>query len=254
MAEYIKNLNEGTHKTSEDDAEMISRFEMMKVCPDILITNYSMLELMLLRPRESSIWASTKNWLKSSDDNKLLFVIDEAHMYRGSFGGEVSLLIRRLLIKLGIPRNKVQFILTTASMPSNSENEIQEFANKLTSAELTNKFEHITGKQICYKNDHTVEIPFNKFIEFSDGDFEANSEDGLKSLNSFFKGLPEYENWSSFEDAERWLYKHLRQFSQFEKLFELCQGTARSFVFLKMRYFLTFLSNMLRKIKRFQYC
>lgn len=237
LAEYIKNLNEGTHKTSEDDAEMISRFEMMKVCPDILITNYSMLELMLLRPRESSIWASTKKWLKSSDDNKLLFVIDEAHMYRGAFGGEVSLLIRRLLIKLGIPRNKLQFILTTASMPSNSENEIQEFANKLTSAELTNKFEHITGKQICYKNDHTVEIPFNKFIEFSDGDFEADSEDGLKSLNSFFLGLPEYENWSSFEDAERWLYKHLRQFSQFEKLFKLCQGTARSFVFLENEIF-----------------
>lgn len=151
LKEYIEQLKLGVHKTSVDDAEMISRFEMMQVCPDILITNYSMLELMLLRPREANIWKSTKQWLKSSDDNKLLFVIDEAHMYRGSFGGEVSLLIRRLLIKLGIPRNKVQFILTTASMPANSEDKIQSFANRLTSADDNNIFEHISGKQLSYK-------------------------------------------------------------------------------------------------------
>ena len=67
---------------------------MQNFCPDILITNYSMLEYMLMRPIEQSIWKSTRDWLKRSKDNKLLFVIDEAHMYRGSAGGEVALLIR----------------------------------------------------------------------------------------------------------------------------------------------------------------
>lgn len=229
LKEYIEKLKLGEHITSADDAEMISRFEMMQECPDILITNYSMLELMLLRPRESSIWESTKKWLKSSDDSKLLFVIDEAHMYRGAFGGEVSLLIRRLLIKLGIPRNKVQFILTTASMPANSEDKIQTFANRLTSADDNNRFEHITGKQLSYENEHTIEIPFEKFIEFNDGDFEANSEQGLVALKKFFRDLPNFEDWSSFDVAEIWLYKHLRKFTQFEKMFDLCQGKAQSY-------------------------
>ena len=96
---------------------MITRFEMQQFCPDILITNYSMLEYMLLRPREQNIWNSTREWLNESPENKLLFIIDEAHMYRGSSGGEVALLIRRLFHKLGISRSRVQFILTTASMP-----------------------------------------------------------------------------------------------------------------------------------------
>ena len=70
-------------------------------------------------------------------NNKLLFVIDEAHMYRGSAGGEVSFLIRRLFHRLGIDRSRVQFILTTASMPNKNEADrrvIQTFANDLTAS------------------------------------------------------------------------------------------------------------------------
>ena len=96
MADFIEELREGHHIPNSEDAELITRFEMQNCCPDILITNYSMLEYMLFRPRESSIWDSTKKWLQEAPNNKLLFIIDEAHMYRGSAGGEVSLLIRPL--------------------------------------------------------------------------------------------------------------------------------------------------------------
>ena len=94
---------------------------MQQFCPDILITNYSMLEYMLFRPREEKIWKNTKTWLDRDPSHRLLFIIDEAHMYKGSAGGEVALLIRRLLHKLDISRRRVQFILTTASMPDRSE-------------------------------------------------------------------------------------------------------------------------------------
>ena len=61
-----------------------------------------MLEYMLLRPIESKIWADTQNWLNADSNNKLLFVIDEAHMYRGSAGGEVSFLIGGCSIALAL--------------------------------------------------------------------------------------------------------------------------------------------------------
>ena len=48
-------------------------------------------------------------------------------MYRGSAGGEVALLIRRVLHKLGIGRDRVQFILTSASVPSD-DTPIYKFA------------------------------------------------------------------------------------------------------------------------------
>lgn len=90
MTAYLARLHESIHTPDEEDAELITRFEMQQVCPDILITNYSMLEYMLLRPIEQGIWDSTKAWLNENAENRLLFVIDEAHMYRGSSGGEVA--------------------------------------------------------------------------------------------------------------------------------------------------------------------
>ena len=102
MAAFLERLEEGRHEPDPEDAELITRFEMQQVCPDILITNYSMLEYMLIRPREENIWSDTKAWLNTDPANCLQFIIDEAHMYRGASGGEVALLIRRLFHKLGI--------------------------------------------------------------------------------------------------------------------------------------------------------
>ena len=134
MDAFLQGLHKNLHIPDTEDAELITRFEMQKYCPDILITNYSMLEYMLLRPREHAIWDDTRTWLNLSPNNRLLFVIDEAHMYHGSAGGEVALLIRRLFHKLGISRDKVQFILTTASLPRQSEADdkaVKQFAREL---------------------------------------------------------------------------------------------------------------------------
>lgn len=49
---FVNDLYENKHTTHELDAELITRHEMQKQCPDILITNYSMLEYMLVRPIE----------------------------------------------------------------------------------------------------------------------------------------------------------------------------------------------------------
>src|SRR5690606_8069885 len=53
---YVANLNKGKHISHIKDAELITRAEMQKSCPDILITNYSMLEFMMIRPIEQCIW------------------------------------------------------------------------------------------------------------------------------------------------------------------------------------------------------
>lgn len=68
-------------------------------------------------------------------------------MYRGSAGGEVALLIRRVLHKLGIGRDRVQFILTSASVPSD-DTPIYKFACELSAQnEKANNFKIIRGKE-----------------------------------------------------------------------------------------------------------
>ena len=148
MSAFLQRLHDGRHVPDSEDAELITRFEMQQFCPDILITNYSMLEYMLFRPREAQIWNDTRKWLNSDLQNKLLFVIDEAHMYKGSSGGEVALLIRRLFHKLGISRQRVQFILTTASMPGRDEKDrlaVRQFAQELTAADEPTNFRFLSG-------------------------------------------------------------------------------------------------------------
>lgn len=120
--------------TQPDDRELLTRDEMQRLCPDILITNYSMLEYMLMRPIERTIFQQTRDWLDANCDNKLILVLDEAHMYRGTGGAEVALLIRRLMARLGITRDRLRCILTSASL---GEGEEAEEAVKLFSCELT---------------------------------------------------------------------------------------------------------------------
>ena len=125
MTSFVEALKNNTldKYDSSNDAELMLRYEMQQHTPDILITNYSMLEYMLIRKVENNIWEETKKWLSDSEDNKLLIVIDEAHMYSGASGGEVALLIRRLFSRLGIDDKKVQFIMTSASMPNENEDD-----------------------------------------------------------------------------------------------------------------------------------
>ena len=56
LSTFVAHLRDGRHVTDPEDAELITRFEMQTTSPDILITNYSMLEYLLFRPRERNIW------------------------------------------------------------------------------------------------------------------------------------------------------------------------------------------------------
>lgn len=136
-------------KTQPDDRELLTRHETQNWCPDILITNYSMLEYMLMRPIERPVFQQTREWLAADPQNELIMVLDEAHMYRGAGGAEVALLLRRLAARLEVPRERVRYILTSASLGDDEEarTAIKTFASDLTglSPDSPRKFELITG-------------------------------------------------------------------------------------------------------------
>ena len=97
------------------DPELLLRHEVQDNPPDLLITNYSMLEYMLLRPIERPIFEETRAFFERHTNERLLFVLDEAHLYRGASGTEVALLIRRLRNRLGLSPDRLQVIATGAS-------------------------------------------------------------------------------------------------------------------------------------------
>lgn len=135
-------------KTCASDRELMTRHEVQQACPDLMITNYSMLEYMLLRPIERNIFQQTREWLRADNRNVLTIVLDEAHLYSGVAGAEVALLLRRLISRLGISRERVRFILTSASFGSGETavEDAKRFARELTGArKVPNQFAHVEG-------------------------------------------------------------------------------------------------------------
>ncbi|MCH3949588.1 MAG: DEAD/DEAH box helicase [Acidaminococcus sp.] len=231
LTDFIDKLKQNQHYTNPEDAELITRFEMQSLSPDILITNYSMLEYMLIRPIEGKIWKDTKSWLNFSPSNRLLFIIDEAHMYRGSAGGEVALLLRRLFHKLGIGRNRVQFILTTASMPQKNKEDItsiKTFFNNLTASE-SSEFVYITGDRKDSSKFASQEIPKEKFLAFDLEDFDSSEKNKFNALKTFWDGISgNHQSFTTLQDISSWMYDNLTTFKPFNKLLTLCRGSAVS--------------------------
>jgi Lhr-like helicase len=112
---------------SIDGGEMVSRWDMHRAPPDILVTNASMLGTMLSREVEDKVFKSTRQWLARDPESYLFLIIDELHLVRGSAGTEVSFLIKSLLQRLGLDKpelmHKLRILASSASLPLDGENE-----------------------------------------------------------------------------------------------------------------------------------
>lgn len=127
-----------------EDPELITRHEVLGAPPDVLITNYSMLEYMMMRPLERPVFDQTRAWLQANPEERLLLIIDEAHLYRGAGGAEVALLLRRLRARLGVSPDRIQVICTSASF--DDPDYAREFAAQLSGTD-PNAFDTITGEK-----------------------------------------------------------------------------------------------------------
>ena len=111
--------------------EIVFREDMRKRPPHILLTNYSMLEYLLIRPEDSPLFDGNMGKLWQ------FIVLDEAHQYRGTKGMEMGMLIRRLKARLRDGGRNTPFtcIATSATISSGETSEdkeaIAEFANEL---------------------------------------------------------------------------------------------------------------------------
>ncbi len=97
--------------------EVVSREIFRKRPPQILITNYSMLEYLLLRPSDTPLFSGPWRFI----------VVDEAHSYRGAKGSEVALLLRRVRDRVKGPGdNSIQYVATSATLGDDKEETVQK--------------------------------------------------------------------------------------------------------------------------------
>lgn len=100
--------------------EKLSREAILADPPHLLLTNYAMLEYLLLRPRDNPIFEGN-NWT--------FFVLDEIHTYNGAKGIEIAMLLRRLKERVGkSEEGSIRCIGTSATL-SSEEGGIKEVIN-----------------------------------------------------------------------------------------------------------------------------
>lgn len=155
-------------KDGRISSEMRSRFDMQQTPPDILITNYSMLAIMLMRTVESSMIEKTREWLEGEPNKEnptriFHLVIDELHLNRGTSGTEIAYLLRLLIHRLGLsPDSKqLRILASSASLDPSDSKSIQylkDFFNRDFSADNI-----ITGPRIDIFQQYDSILPTSPF-------------------------------------------------------------------------------------------
>ncbi|MEU9887673.1 DEAD/DEAH box helicase [Sphaerisporangium sp. NPDC051011] len=116
-AENFEALNPGEPRLSN---ELLSREEMRNNPPHLLLTNYAMLEYLLLRPDDLHLFEQ-QSWR--------FVALDEAHVYDGAKAAELAMLLRRLHDRVA-PGQPLQCIATSATVGDDPA-AVTEFASKL---------------------------------------------------------------------------------------------------------------------------
>src|SRR5437867_6045261 len=161
---------------------MRSRWDMQAHPPDILITNYSMLNIMLMRNVEATVFTKTREWIESNSGHQFTIVVDELHLYRGTPGTEVALLLRNLLLRLGLVDrpDQVRFVATSASIVESQES--REFLSEFFGVEA-DRFEIIRGEEYIPPATGELADKALALANFSERIAEpSNSEEALQEL------------------------------------------------------------------------
>lgn len=183
------------HPSSIPKNWMLTRDEMLADPPKVLITNYAMLEHLLLLPRNAGLFAT--NSLRT-------IVLDEIHTYYGAQATEVAFLLRKLKTRLGAD-GPIQVFGTSASLSAEggADEELKKFASDLLGEPVSRV---IRGKRITHA----------ELVRPVGGDFSLSADRWLRLgevLKQMLEQQPEDQTvgcWNGFVEMQGDDLNHLR--------------------------------------------
>jgi DEAD/DEAH box helicase domain-containing protein len=100
---------------------------LLNTPPDVLMTNYKMLDYLLVRPKDASLW-------KDNDPDTLKYIaVDELHTFDGAQGTDLACLLRRLKSRLWTPSSGYLCCIGTSATMGSKDNgkSILEYASEI---------------------------------------------------------------------------------------------------------------------------
>lgn len=109
------------------DSVITHRETMRRNPPDILLTNYKMLDYLLLRGRDKPLWE------KNDPESLRFLVVDEMHTFDGAQGADLALLLRRLKYRLKTPKEHLICVGSSATLGSgdDAKTELRRYAETI---------------------------------------------------------------------------------------------------------------------------
>lgn len=173
----------------KDNEHVITdRNTMLNRAPDILMTNYKMLDYLLVRPKDAELWK------ENAPDTLKYIAVDELHTFDGAQGTDLACLLRRLKSRLWTPTGYLCCIGTSATMGSKDNGKgILEYASEIFG-------EPFEGDAVITEDRLSPE----EFFEGSEvSDFTVPTNEQVKNLSLLVK----QDNESAYiaEAAKAWV-------------------------------------------------
>lgn len=123
---YVGGNDEESARMMSEHGVITDHETMLNSTPDILMTNYKMLDYLLVRPKDALLW-------NDNEPETLKYIaVDELHTFDGAQGTDLACLLRRLKRRLGIYDGYLCCIGTSATMGSkNSTSSIIDYAQEI---------------------------------------------------------------------------------------------------------------------------
>jgi DEAD/DEAH box helicase domain-containing protein len=123
---------DGRGQTSMTPTGVITdRQKMREDPPDILLTNYKMLDYLLIRPKDRQLWS------RNGPDTLRYVVVDELHTFDGAQGTDLALLLRRLRARLKVAPERLICVGTSATLGGNTDTApLREYARQVFGLEF----------------------------------------------------------------------------------------------------------------------
>jgi len=123
---YVGQKDEATVPLMTAESIITDRDVMRQDPPDILLTNYKMLDYLLIRPRDAELW-------KNNGPETLRFlVVDELHTFDGAQGTDLACLLRRLKARLGTPNQHLCCVGTSATLGAEQDSaRLRDYAGRV---------------------------------------------------------------------------------------------------------------------------
>jgi Distinct helicase family with a unique C-terminal domain including a metal-binding cysteine cluster len=113
---YVGGEQENPDKVMGPKTIITDRKTMRLSPPDILLTNYKMLDYLLTRPKDKPLWAANRPGNENGPSTLRFLVVDELHTFDGAQGTDLAMLIRRLKHRLGCMPGDLCCVGTSATL------------------------------------------------------------------------------------------------------------------------------------------